>query len=442
MILLLLIAAIALLVLLEGFFSGCETVYTSTSKAFIHERAERGDPRAIQIRALLARTERFLGTTLTGTNLALVASTALCQITLSGYVVPSRAFQWLVATFPAPWNWESVLNTIIMTPVVLVFAELIPKTIGRAHADALALRLAAPLRLAGTILRPLVWVMGSSAGWLAGLVGGKAVPAAVPAVSRDDLRAIAEMAVEQGLLPGVAAAMLQDVLELDRKPVSAMMVPLVDVASLPVGATLAAVEELSLATGYARFPVYQERVDDIVGIVDLRHILYETGGDGAVLRGAESIEPYIHRNIVFIPEFKPVGELLHELRYQHIPMAVVVDEYGGVVGILTLEDLVEEVVGDIQDERDQPVAEVVAVGKGVYECLGKTQIEAVEEVLGLSIPRDGFETVAGLVLKLGGRIPHRGDRLRFGGYEIEVIGVEKRRITRLRFCRLPAEDEP
>ena len=435
MMLILLLLAVILLVLVEGFFSGSETVYTSTSKAFIHRLADEGDPRARRIREMLAKTERFLGTTLTGTNLALVSSTTLCQIIVARYVLSNEGVRHLIAMIPAPWNWEYILNTVIMTPIILILAELVPKSIARSHADTLALKLVDPLLFAGKVLSPLVWVLSRVVDRLAGWLGGSSHGAFVPSVTRDDLKAMAELAAEQGIVPETAASMLRTVFDLDRKPVSTMMVPLVDVASVSLEATLDDVGRLAAETGFARFPVYHERVDEIVGIVSLRHLLYECDPEGEPLSPDAPIAPYVLRHITFVPESKPVGTLLHELRYQHIPMAVVVDEHGGVVGILTLEDLVEEVVGDIQDERDRPVSEVTVLADDVFDCDGKLSIEDLEEHLGIEIPRDGFETVAGLVLKLCGRIPQPRDHIRFGGYDIEVLDVVKHKVTRLRFRR-------
>jgi CBS domain containing-hemolysin-like protein len=206
------------------------------------------------------------------------------------------------------------------------------------------------------------------------------------------------------------------------------------VASVSLDATFAEVEELAVKTGFARFPVYQDRIDDIVGIVSLRHLLYEgSGNDTEPVGPATPIRRYVRRSITFIPESKPVGELLHELRYQRIPMAVVVDEHGGVTGILTLEDLVEEIVGDIQDERDRPVLPLTRIGNSQFECDGRLDIEDLEQHLNLEIEHNGFETAAGLALKIAGRIPQPGEQFDFGNYTLEILNVEKRRISRLRF---------
>jgi putative hemolysin len=434
----LLFAVVALLILLVGFFCASETVYTSTSKAFIHDLAGRGDPRAGVIRDMLAHTERFLGTTLTGTNLALVTATSLCQVIVSNRIIPTPGFQAFIAAVPVPWNWDAVLNALIMTPSTLILAELVPKSIGRAHADALALRLVAPLRYAETLLFPVSWAGAKAAEALVGWIGGPVQNAFKPAVTRDDLRAIAVMAAEQEIVPNTVGSILQTVFELDRKSVASQMVPLVDMVSLPVSATVGDVERLSVETGHAQFPVFETRVDDIVGIVSLRHLLYEASAAGGDLPPETPIEPYIRRQILFVPESKSVTSLLQELRYQHIPMAVVVNEYGGVVGILTLEDLVEALVGELHDERERPAAALAVLEGGAFECDGKTSIGALGDTLGCVVERDRFETVAGLVLSIAGRIPSEGDRFPFGEYDIEVTKVERHRVSRLRFRRRPS----
>ena len=163
---------VALLILLEGFFSGTETVFTSTSKAFIHDLAQKGDRTARLIRDMLAKAERFLGTTLLGTNLSVTSSTTLCQILLARTLFANPEVTEALARLPVRCNWESVANTLVMTPLILLFGELLPKSLGRAHADALAPRLAPPLQWAGRILRPGVVFIGGIANGLVRLLGG------------------------------------------------------------------------------------------------------------------------------------------------------------------------------------------------------------------------------------------------------------------------------
>ncbi|MCK5806336.1 MAG: HlyC/CorC family transporter [Lentisphaeria bacterium] len=431
---LLAILAVLVLVLLEGFFSGSETVYTSANKAVLREKAAKGDQRARRVVEMLSCSERFLGTTLTGTNLAGVCSTTICQIFIATTLLRSGVVERALAQCDLQLSWENVLTTVMMTPLILMFGELIPKSIGRAQCDTLALTLAYPMSIAERVMRPLVVVSGWASGLLARLIGGGAANP-VGYVTREDLRAITELAAEQGVVPETAGSMLKTVFDLEDRSVESMMVPLVDVLSVPLDATVADVERLSVETGHARFPVYGDRFDDIMGIVDCRQLLYSAAA--SELFSAETlIAPHVHRNVIFAPDSKPVGDLLHELRYQKMPMAVVVDEHGVVVGILTTEDLIEEIVGDINDERDAPVTEVVHLGEKLLECDGRLDVRDLVEHLGVEIELNGFDTAAGLVLKLAGRIPEVGDVFECRGYEVTVLAMERRRVKRLRFQRL------
>lgn len=416
----LLVIAILLLVLLEGFFSGSETVLTSASKATLHDQAERGDPRAILARNLISRTERFLGTTLTGTNLAVVSSTTLAQFLLSRY---------------APGPWESVLTTVIMTPLILIVGELVPKSLGRAYAEPLCLIIVRPLIWAEKILFPIVILASSVARRLVSLVSGSSELDLAPAVTRADLRAIAQLAVEQNVLPEATGSMLCTVFDLDTKPVDSIMVPLIDVASVPLNALVGDVEDLATARGFTRLPVYENRVDNIVGVVDLRELLYAADSTTSCEQRKRPIHSFVHTNIVFVPETKTVGSLLHELCYHHIPMAGVVDEHGGVVGIVTTEDLLEEVVGKLHDERDTGEQLVRHIEKSVFDCEGRLSIGELREHLDVDIEAEGFGTVAGLVLKLAGHIPLPGERFECEEFDVEVLEVDRRRVSRVRFRR-------
>ena len=420
--------AVLLLVLVEGFFSGSETAITSMNKVYLHERAERGDARACLIEGLLQRTERFLGTTLVGTNLAVVSATTLADVIISKH---------------CPASWQTLANVLVMTPLILIVGELIPKSVGRAHADDISLVLAKPLRLAQSVLLPIVALTGWLADLLAGVVGRDPTHRSAY-ITRDDLRAIAEIATEEGLVPASAGSMLQTLFELDRRPVSAVMVPLVDIRSIPHDATVAGVEALAVRTGFTRFPVYRGRIDEIVGVVDLRHVLYALHSgreDADGVAPDTEIEPFVQHDVVFVPETKPVGSLLHEMRYHRVPMAAVVDEHGGVVGVVTTEDLVEEVVGEIHDERDADQYEFERVAQSVYDCDGKLPVRDLAEHFGLEIAPEGYETVAGLVLELAGRIPSVGERFRSGGFEVEVLELARRRVAKVRFRLLTDSEE-
>jgi CBS domain containing-hemolysin-like protein len=213
-----------------------------------------------------------------------------------------------------------------------------------------------------------------------------------------------------------------------------MMTPLVSVRSLPVTATIAEAEALVADCGHARFPVFADRVDEIVGTIDVRALLFRRSQDSQ-LTDQTGIAPFVERDALFVPESKSVVDLLSDLRYRKTHMMVVVDEHGGVTGIVTIRDLVEEIVGEIQDERDQPGTSIEQTGDETFECEGRLDVRELFEHLGISLESNGFETAAGLVLKLAGRIPREGETFAVDGYDATVLAMDRHRIERLRFVR-------
>jgi len=413
----LIVGFIVCLVLVAGFFSGSETAVTSANKVTLRQLADAGDKRARIIQQLASRMEHLIGTTLVGTNVIMASATTLANVIVHQYVP----------------EWQDLVTPLIMTPFILVFGEMVPKSIGRSRATDVSLRIARPLALAKKLFYPVVLFNS----WIANFIGRLAnlgTGASHGHVSRDDLRTIAAELAEMdgGWLPAEAGSMLRTIFELDSLPVSSIMVPLVNVRSLSTDATVGQVEELAAETGFSRFPVYEHRVDEVVGIIDVRDLLYARSQQANAVTEQTPIATHIHRNIVFVPETKSVGELVHELRYHRIPMAAAVDEHGGVVGVVTTEDLIEEVVGEILDERDEREHLIVPVGANTFDCDGKLEVRQLEEELGICVPKNGFETVAGLVLKLAGRIPRAGERFAAEGFEIEVRQTVGRRVAKIR----------
>jgi len=418
-----LIVLVVVLLLFEGFFSGSETALTSAGRATIHSRARNGDPSAQRVEGLLRHPERFLGMTLVGTNIAVVSASTIAEKLLAPHV---------------PDAWETYVNAIVMAPVILLFAELLPKSLARGHADAWALRFSVPLAFAARVLAPVAFCAGKLSGLLSGLFLRSSAGGDARHMTRDDLQTVAEIAIEEGILPEPTGPMLRRVFELDGKPVSSIMVPLVDVEVLSQEATVQEAENLSVRTGLTRFPVYSDRIDNIIGVLDIRSVLYARAGlenrsEAHAALALSTIRAHMSCDVAFVPETKAVGELLHEVRYQKLPLTVVVDEHGGVVGMVTEEDLIEALVGDIRDERDRDGHAVRQTGTATYECAGKLSIDDLVAELGIDIDKAGFETVAGLVLKVAGCIPAVGDKVRFADYEIEVLEVRRRHPARVRF---------
>jgi len=237
-----------------------------------------------------------------------------------------------------------------MTPLILIIGELGPKSIGWSRADTVAFFVAPILRRLGFILYPFVLISSFAADTVSRLLAKHKVAEAK--ITREDVRIIAELAGEEGMLEENTVSMIKKVFELGIRPVSSVMKPLSEVISLPDSATVKDVRNQVVESGYTRFPVYHENVNNIVGIIDLRHILYGEKVSLDTSSDATPITDFIQRNVLFVSGSQPVDSLLHELHYHRIPMAVVTGQDDNVIGIVTTEDLVEEVVGEIIDERD------------------------------------------------------------------------------------------
>lgn len=413
----LLIAAVLACLLCEAFFSGTETALISADRAQLRASARRGDARAALAERLLERAEALLSTTLVGTNLAVVTATALATVVVGHYVAPSR---------------ENLVTTLVLSPLILVFGEIVPKSIGRAYADRATRRLAGPLRLIQRALSPIVQGASRLAEAALAVLGSRATGQS-PYVTREELMAMAELGERHGLLVSDERRMIHSILELRERPVSTVMVPLVDVAAIPLGASVADLEELAAHTGFSRFPVYEARVDNVVGMVSTLDVLHAVPEAG---RGTARLAPFVRRDVTYVPETKAVGDLLQELRTGPMPTAVVVDERGGVVGLVTTDDLVEEIVGRIRDVRHDGPGDAVATSRAAFECDGRMEIDELIERTGEPIAKEGFETVAGLVVKVAGRIPQAGDEIELGPFRIEVLEADARRIARLRVVRI------
>jgi len=426
---------ILMLMSLSAFFSASEIAFTSASKIYLQGLAETGDRKAGCFRSFVLNSERFLGTVLVGNNLANVSLVTIVQVVLSQWIGKS---DWFTGMFAGEGNFSSgieLLTTGLVTPVVLVFCEILPKALIRNHADAFALQMALPMYWFSRLLYPLISAVTSASRLITRRFEDRQLSRASGQVTREDLKVMTTLVAEQGLVAREAGEMLQMALELNEKPVETIMVPLVEIRSLPSNATVAELERLTLETGFSRFPVYEKRIDEIVGVVSLRQILASSEVKSLSEEALQKIEitPFLDRNLLFVPESKTVSELLSELRQQNIPMAVVVDEYGGMIGLVTIGDLAEQIVGSIRGEREQDSVMLQRISSSQFECDGRLDIRELEKHLGFRIENVGFETTAGLVLKLSGHIPVPGELVTYRGYLITVLEVKHHRICRLRF---------
>jgi CBS domain containing-hemolysin-like protein len=252
-----------------------------------------------------------------------------------------------------------------------------------------------------------------------------------------DLQALIDVGEAEGILEGEEGELIQSIVEFGDTRVSEVMTPRPDIVALPDTATVREARDVILDSKYSRLPVYRDQIDNVEGIIYVRDLL-QSWADG---NEDEQIASLV-RPVYVVPETKPVDELLEEMQKAHTQLAMVIDEYGGICGLVTVEDILEEIVGEIEDEdiAGEELKEIVETGGGSYEVYGSTEIEKIEDLFDLEIDSDDFTTIAGLVINEHGKVPAAGVRLNVRGLVVEVLDADERRISRLRIKKDQAEN--
>jgi CBS domain containing-hemolysin-like protein len=257
--------------------------------------------------------------------------------------------------------------------------------------------------------------------------------------NNDDIQALIDVGEEEGILEEEEGELIHSIIEFGDTRVNEVMTPRTEVVALPITATVREARDVMIESKYSRLPVYREQIDNIEGLIYVRDLL-QCWPEG---REDEPIAALL-RLVYFVPETKAVAELLEEMQKAHVQLAMVIDEYGGIAGLVTVEDILEEIVGEIEDEdiEHEEIIEIVEGTDGYYDVLGSTEIGKIERLFDMEIEDDDFTTIAGLVISESGYVPRAGERLNFRGLDVEVLNADERRINRLRLRRvLESEDE-
>jgi CBS domain containing-hemolysin-like protein len=256
--------------------------------------------------------------------------------------------------------------------------------------------------------------------------------------TEDDIQALIDVGEAEGILEEEEGELIHSILEFGDTMVSEVMTPRPDIVGVPTGSTVREARDVMIDSKYSRLPVYREQIDNVEGLIYVRDLIElwaegnETGPIAALVRP-----------VYFVPETKPVAELLEEMQKAHVQLSIVVDEYGGVSGLVTVEDILEEIVGEIEDEdiAGEDLEEIVEQGEGCYVVVGSTEIGKIERLFDIEIETDDFTTIAGLVISKSGKVPPPGEQLSFRGLEVEVLEADERRIGRLRLRRAEVGEE-
>jgi putative hemolysin len=406
------------------FFAGAETAFTSHNRLRIRAWAEGKGRRARLARTIEEYTEdpqNFLTTTLVGNNIAIVAVTALATYLLERHLGERS-------------NSEAIMHVIdvaVVTPALLIFAEIIPKSIASHYPNRTSLWTIGPLRVAHWALHPVAWVVELLSDGVRRLLR---LPTETPkpALRRADVVDLLSPQDDNGEVDE-EEKIISGILEFRQATVKEALTPRTRVVGIDFDVSEEEILEVLSSGRFSRLPVYQGDIDHIIGVVHASDLLLASRKGPIQLR--ENLRP-----VPFVPEQKKAAHLLEELRSRREHLAVVLDEHGGTEGIVTLEDLLELLVGDIRDEHDVPDDLLRPVGKGVWMAHGQIAVDDLEDHIGLLLPDGNYETLAGYVIDSLGRIPIKGETLAVAGARIVVAKSDERSIQLLRIERPAARN--
>ena len=424
MILFLELVAVAALILLNGYFVAAEYALVTARRTRIQELAQRGNRRARAVLRIVADPPRFIAAMQLGVTGASLAIGAL------GEQVLARVFDPLFASVIA-----FALAFLIITFLHVVVGELVPKGIALGYSDRVALAVSTPVRGFFVAFKPLIWVLQRSSEVVLRALGLTPPGGEMEVYSEAELKMLLSRSTEEGELEAQEQEMLYKVFDFADKEVSAVMVPRPEVVALsiemPPEEALAAV----IDSPYTRYPVYRDSLDEIVGVLHVRDLF-----SALVDRGIAGVQiEQLLRPAHIVPETKDLAALLTEFRRTNQHLAVVVDEYGELEGIVTLEDLLEEIVGEIEDEFDLPDESIERLEDGRVRVHGTFPIDDFNEQFGVSLPIEDYHTLGGFVFGMLGRAPEPGDEVEHEGIRFTVLTVEGSRIERLEIELPPQE---
>lgn len=397
--------------LLSAFFSGSETSFTAIQRIKLEHLVSTKVPGASRVARMIERPEKLLSTILLGNNFVNTAAAALGT-----------------AMAVSIWGERGIIiATILVTIILLVFAETTPKTVATRHAERLALLLARPLGLLSWLLTPFVLTLSWIASGFARIIGGAPVPRSL--VSAEEIRTMISVGHKEGTVEEHEAKMLHKVFEFGDRPVREIMVPRPEVIAIEQGAMLSDFLALYAESPLSRFPVYKENMDNVVGILAVKDVLMALA-KGTVSDGSTIDD--LTRPAYFAPESKHIDELFAEMREENYRMCVVVDEYGGTAGIVSLTRMVEEIVGEVGDELAGIEKDYEVINEYTFQIDGSMRIEEANEEMELDLPEgEDYETVAGFILSLLGHIPKRNEQLRYKGLKIVITEMRGLKIEKI-----------
>ena len=434
------IVILFVLILVNAFFAMSEIAVISLNDNKIEKMAESGNKKAKQIKKLTESSSSFLSTIQIGVTLAgfLTSATAAQSfaVMLAGAISKTAVVK--VIPISVISGFSTVVITLIMSYFSLVLGELVPKKIAMQKSEKMAFMAAPVLTFVAAATRPVVKFLSLSTNGVLRIMGIDP-HADEETVTEEEIRMMVDVGGEKGVIEDSQKEMIDNIFEFDDMDVADIMTHRTDMVCVDVEEGLSEAVKLSIENGFSRIPVYEEDPDNIIGIIYVKDFLKYVGTS---LPKTKSIKD-IMREAYYVPETKRCGELFSEMTEKRVQMAVVVDEYGGTAGIVTLEDVLESIVGNIQDEYDQEADEFSIIDDKTFTVDGITDIEEVEEHIGKTFPEGDYDTIGGYIISVLGFLPQDGEmnEVTFENIRFTVLNVEDRRIGKVKVEILPTEDK-
>lgn len=402
------VVTIAILMVISAFFSACEMAFSSVNKIRLRNYAAQGDKRANKALKIAEDFDKALTAILIGNNVVNIASTSIATVVFIRY-----------------FGDDSVgAATAVMTVVVLVFGEIMPKSLAKENAESITLATASILSAAIFLMTPLVVVFSGLKKLISFTSKNKGELS--PTVTEEELKFIIDEIEDQGVLESQEGDLVKSALEFDEILVHEILIPRVNITAVEVSQDMESICKVFLEERYSRLPVYDKSIDNIIGILNHKDFF------DSYIKGKDGIRDII-QNAMYISENKRISEVLHDMQKSQSHMAVVIDQYGGTEGILTMEDLFEELVGEINDENDNEPPAIENISENVYCVSAEISISDMLEFL--DMPEDLIITecnsVGGWVMELTGSIPEKDENIKWGVFDITVFEVDEQRIKKL-----------
>ncbi len=428
------------LIFVNAFFAMSEMAVVTLNDNKIDKMAEQGNKKAKQIKKLTENTSSFLSTIQIGVTLAGFLTSATAAQSFAGMLTNAIAKTPVVDVIPLGIisGFSTVLITLIMSYFSLVLGELVPKKVAMNNPEKMSFMAAPILVFVAKVTKPLVKFLAFSTNAVLRLMGIDP-HADEEVVTEEEIRMMVDVGGEKGVIEDTQIEMINNIFEFDDIDVADIMTHRTDMICIDDDEPLTEAVKLSIESGVSRIPVFEEDPDDIVGIVYIKDFLKYVGTN---LPKTKTVKDMM-RPAYYVPETKRCGELFTEMTEKRVQMAIVVDEYGGTAGLVTLEDLLESIVGNIQDEYDQEDEEISIINETTFTVDGITDIEEVEEHTGKTFPEGDYDTIGGYIISVLGFLPEDGqmNEVSFENVKLTVLNVEERRIGKVKVEILPLEEK-